>query len=254
MKMGYYIIRSNYAPKIFKGEDSRVNANLHAVLVNYCNFRCKFCAINYANQEKYKEYTEFEFENEVCKLLDFSNGFKFSGGEPTLNPDLIRDLSIIKRHNGMVFIDTNGSKFEVIKTIVDLNLVDVFGFSLKGIDLKTAKSVSSIDDSDLVWNNVFKSISYSISNGIHVIVTMVCFSTTTFDDIITFSKFFSPGTVELKLNNYCDNGINEYMSLSPAMLVEYGNHLIRYDNKWKGHVIIINDVNAVHSYEKILFL
>ncbi|PWB02110.1 hypothetical protein C5O24_12675, partial [Paramuribaculum intestinale] len=67
------------------------------------------------------------------------NAFKFTGGEPTLNPKLIDDMEVIRDLGGFIYLDTNGSRPDIVGKIIDRKLVDVLAVSLKGLDFVTAQ-------------------------------------------------------------------------------------------------------------------
>ena len=93
--MGFYIIKNSFAPKLHQRDKLGEVRNSHAILVNYCNFNCDFCAVDYAGKGLYKDYTKYEFEREVLRLIKYGKSFKFSGGEPTLCNDLEDYLEIV---------------------------------------------------------------------------------------------------------------------------------------------------------------
>ena len=58
-------------------------------------------------------------------------GVVVTGGEPTLQPDLIRFLEEVKSLGYKIKLDTNGSKPEVIQQAIDKKLVDYIAMDLK---------------------------------------------------------------------------------------------------------------------------
>jgi len=98
-----------------------------------CNFRCPFCH----NAElvlpcKYKSLIP---EKEVLQLLQERSGFldalAITGGEPTLQPDLIEFLYKVKDLGLLVKLDSNGSRPEVLKLALHLKLVDYVAMDVK---------------------------------------------------------------------------------------------------------------------------
>ena len=98
-----------------------------------CNFRCPFCH----NAElvlpcKYKSLIP---EKEVLQLLQERSGFldalAITGGEPTLQPDLIEFLYKVKDLGLLVKLDSNGSRPEVLKLALQLKLVDYVAMDVK---------------------------------------------------------------------------------------------------------------------------
>jgi pyruvate formate lyase activating enzyme len=82
-----------------------------------CNFKCDFCHNKYLLQPKVgREYEINELVNQI-KTNELVSGVSISGGEPTLQNELV-DLCIeIQKIGKYLSIDTNGSKPEVIKKV-----------------------------------------------------------------------------------------------------------------------------------------
>ena len=75
-------------------------------------------------------------------LLD---GVCVTGGEPTLSPELPRFLSDIKALGCDVKLDTNGSRPEVLKWLVETGLVDYVAMDVKNCPERYAATVGSQD-------------------------------------------------------------------------------------------------------------
>jgi pyruvate formate lyase activating enzyme len=112
------------------------------VFLGGCNFRCPFCH----NSELFMGKPE--------KLMDDEDFFKFlktrkglldgvcvSGGEPTLRPELSELLRSIKELGFAAKLDTNGSRPEVLKTLVEENLVDYVAMDVKNSPERYAQTV-----------------------------------------------------------------------------------------------------------------
>ena len=84
--MSYEIIANRFAPKRLDMPSEKFNVNSHSICYNRCNFRCPFCDFRERPEENYLEFTDDEFKHLVEQLIKKGNNFKFTGGEPTLNP------------------------------------------------------------------------------------------------------------------------------------------------------------------------
>lgn len=100
-----------------------------------CNFRCPYCH----NPELVDPnlYGECQSEEELLSFLAKRKGkldaVSITGGEPTIQEEaLIRFIERVKRSGLLVKIDTNGSNPDVIKTIINDNLVDYIAMDVKG--------------------------------------------------------------------------------------------------------------------------
>ncbi|MFA7170124.1 MAG: anaerobic ribonucleoside-triphosphate reductase activating protein [Candidatus Paceibacterota bacterium] len=102
-----------------------------------CNFRCPYCH----NEEIVEIGSSRSFdvidEAEVFEFLESRrgdlDGVCITGGEPTLQKDLVGFIEKVRSMDFLVKIDTNGANFEVVKTLIASQLVDYFA-----IDIKTA--------------------------------------------------------------------------------------------------------------------
>ena len=99
-----------------------------------CNFRCPFCH-NYGLVLNHTEFPSLDWTAIRSRLAGFRgwiDGVVISGGEPTLSPgltDLIRD---IRGLGFMVKLDTNGSRPEVLSTLLEEGLLDHVAMDVKG--------------------------------------------------------------------------------------------------------------------------
>jgi pyruvate formate lyase activating enzyme len=99
-----------------------------------CNFDCPYCHNpelvhnNAVKRCSLDERTLYGFLDGRKALLD---GVVVSGGEPTLNKDLLPLCEKIKQMGFAVKLDTNGSRPRVIKRLIDEALVDYIAMDIK---------------------------------------------------------------------------------------------------------------------------
>jgi len=102
------------------------------VFLQHCNFRCPFChnsELLPGQGEVWMDLPEFlAFLGKRKGLLD---AVCVSGGEPTLSPELEAMLTGIKELGFAVKLDTNGSRPELLKKLVDRQLVDYVAMDIK---------------------------------------------------------------------------------------------------------------------------
>ncbi len=95
-----------------------------------CNMRCTYCynkdVVFGKKQIEEEEFLEF-LKNRVG-LLD---GVSFTGGCPTMYPNLINFAKKIKEMGFDIKLDTNGINFEIIKKLVEKNIVDYIALDFK---------------------------------------------------------------------------------------------------------------------------
>lgn len=108
-----------------------------------CNFRCPFChnpeiialrPVSSATQEK-------EFFKFLRKRRNKLDGVCITGGEPTLQPDLLEFMAKIKKMGFLVKLDSNGSRPEIIKKALDLKLVDYLAMDIKNQPERYAETI-----------------------------------------------------------------------------------------------------------------
>jgi pyruvate formate lyase activating enzyme len=124
------------------------------VFTQGCNFRCPYCH----NPELFENKPGLIDEKIV---LDFLKTRKnqletvvITGGEPTLQPDLINFLEKVNKLGFLAKLDTNGTKPQIIQKALKLNLVDYIAMDIKGPINKYSEIVGVKVDT----KNILKSI------------------------------------------------------------------------------------------------
>ena len=99
-----------------------------------CNLRCSYChnpelVIHPCKKEAIiSEDSVFEHLKLRKGLVD---ALVITGGEPTLQEDLIPFIKKVKELGYIVKLDTNGVKEDVVKEIMDLDIVDYWAMDIK---------------------------------------------------------------------------------------------------------------------------
>jgi len=103
------------------------------VFTQGCNFRCPFC--HNSSLVLPECYAPLIPEEEILKILNERkgklDGVVITGGEPTIQSDLIAFVKKIKDLGYKVKLDTNGSKPEVIEELISQKLIDYFALDIK---------------------------------------------------------------------------------------------------------------------------
>lgn len=122
-----------------------------------CNFRCWYCHNShlFSGKSKYTLDKIYEFLKTHRRFLD---GVVISGGEPTLQKDLKEVIRNIKKLGYSVKLDTNGTKFGVLKSLIDSHLVDYVAMDIKAPLEDYEKIVGKT--SKALMDNVKKSMDY----------------------------------------------------------------------------------------------
>ena len=103
------------------------------VFTGGCNFRCPFChnASLVIPSKMGAAMSTDEFFAFLEKRRGILQGVCVSGGEPTLMFDLEDFLAKIKSMGYAVKLDTNGSRPEVLRSVVEKGLVDYVAMDIK---------------------------------------------------------------------------------------------------------------------------
>ncbi len=112
-----------------------------------CNFRCPFCH----NPELVKPVTynpqpntlEKEFFVFLKKRRGQLEGICITGGEPTIQPDLINFIKKIKKLGFLVKLDSNGTRPDVLRKVIAGKLVDFIAMDIKNTLKKYAETCGS---------------------------------------------------------------------------------------------------------------
>ena len=189
--------------------------------------------------------------------MRYGNGFKFTGGEPTLDPYLYKSLKFLKEKEAQIYLDTNGSNYKILQSLMKNSLIDVLGISLKGTTKMEAMKKSGVNGV-LCWDNVLKSIKSAEEIGIRqIIVTYVCFSDFNIDKVFEIANMFSKyNNLQLKFNNYSKpvGASDDLEPMDTEKLYSLLKYFVGIRPEWKSKIIIIDNPKAVHNYEKIKFL
>ena len=122
-----------------------------------CNFRCPFCQ----NSELLKithdeglinEEDIFDYLNKRKNILD---GVVISGGEPTLQPNLIKFIEKVKSLGFGVKLDTNGFEPIILENLLDRKLIDYVAMDVKN---SLEKYCISTGINNIKTTNILKSI------------------------------------------------------------------------------------------------
>ncbi len=103
------------------------------VFTQGCNFRCPYCH----NPELVKPslFGKTIIEEEIFSFLEKRKGkldaVEITGGEPTLQKDLVDFIHRVKEMGYLVKLDTNGSNPEMLEIIINHGLVDYIAMDIK---------------------------------------------------------------------------------------------------------------------------
>lgn len=121
-----------------------------AIFTVGCNMRCWYCHNSHILENvktKVEEKEIFDFLESHKKFLD---AVVVSGGEPTLQPDLIEFLTKVKGMGYKVKLDTNGTNYKILQEIIDKKLVDYVAMDIKAPLDKYPKITATYNDMESI--------------------------------------------------------------------------------------------------------
>lgn len=199
----------------------------------FCNFRCGYCHNSeFVLPEKIEQIKDsfipeeafFNFLKDRVNLID---GVVVSGGEPTLQNDLEGFISKIKALGFLVKLDTNGSNFEIVKNLIDKNLIDFIAMDVKcPVNRYVEFSADKENNILILQNNVLKSIELIMNSGIdYEFRTTVAKSFLSKEEIIKIGGMIK-GAKKYALQNFrkgesvLDQNFNSSINYGPQELEE----------------------------------
>jgi len=119
-----------------------------------CNFNCFYCH----NRALIEDFNELLNQDDIDEYLLRRQGLidavVISGGEPTLYNDIIPFCAKIRSLGYLVKIDTNGSRPEAVKRILEAGVVDYFAVDYKAPKHRYAEVVNDDIDPQLILKTI----------------------------------------------------------------------------------------------------
>lgn len=169
-----------------------------------CNYRCPFChnapLLEVNNGKKVSEEVIFDY---LIKRKGLIDTVTISGGEPTLDKDLVNFIKKIKDLGYLVKLDTNGTNFAVVKKLCEEKLIDYVAMdiksSLSGYPLATGCE-------NFYEKDIKNSIQFLIDGNIdYEFRTTLVYEIHSFSDIEEMKELLK-GAKRLYLQRFIDSG------------------------------------------------
>ncbi len=157
-----------------------------------CNFRCPFCQnstlIGINHEDEISEEYIFDY---LIKRQGILDGVVITGGEPTVQKDLKEFIKKIRKLGYKVKLDTNGYNPNVLKELIDENLLDYVAMDIK----HTFEKYHIVAGKILNTDNILESIKrLEESDVCHEFRTTIIKEYHDIDDIINITKLISLDT------------------------------------------------------------
>lgn len=146
------------------------------IITEYCNFKCAYCrglkSEIYGNR-KVKQLSLDEIKKNIdywCENEPLEN-IRFSGGEPTLHPDIVKIVKYAKKSRiKNIAVSTNGSNsWDLYKELIESGVND-FSISLDACCAEDGDKMAGMISGS--WNKVIENIK-KISNKVYTTVGIV---------------------------------------------------------------------------------
>ena len=129
-----------------------------------CNFRCPFChngdsVLNSNTPIPFDEI--YEFLKSRVGLID---AVVFTGGEPTLMPELKERIKLVKDLGFLIKLDTNGTNPIIVQKLLDEHLLDYIAMDIKNSENEYPKTAGC---QVINMENIKKSIKIIENSGIN---------------------------------------------------------------------------------------
>jgi len=182
----------------FQGEGLLIGERQIFVRFAGCNLNCNYCDTNDSKSEKSgKLMTPDEVTAEINKLITPDcKTISFTGGEPSLYPDFISEVS--DNFDLNIMLETNGTLPEKIDLIKKLDMVS--------LDIKLPEHFDGDFDNSIFLNEI-KSLNLLISKSINVYCKVV---------ILPSTKIKSFKEVVEKLSQNISNKSNLKIIIQPS--------------------------------------
>ena len=129
-----------------------------------CNFRCPFC---HNGDSVLNSNTPIPF-NEIYEFLKSRVGLidavVFTGGEPTLMPELKERIKLVKDLGFLIKLDTNGTNPKMVEELLDNCLLDYIAMDIKNSEAMYAETAGC---PQINMENIKKSIEIIKNSGLN---------------------------------------------------------------------------------------
>jgi len=125
------------------------------VFLSRCNFRCPFCHNPELVFDEIKEDIDVkEFFSYLESKKGWLDGICITGGEPTLHSGLKGFMQKVKQLGMKIKLDTNGTCPEILKELIEENLVDMIAMDIKASFENYERVVNASVDKDKIMQSI----------------------------------------------------------------------------------------------------
>ena len=177
------------------------------IFLSGCNMNCSYCYnsdLIRMSESNYSEEEILEFLNSRVGKID---GVVITGGEPTLNNDLIEFIKKIKKIGLLVKLDTNGSNPDMLKVLLDYKLIDYVA-----MDVKTSlNKYNSVTNVNIDIDKIIDSIELIKNSNIDHEFRTTVYNIHEENDLVEIAKLVSPSKYFLQDFMKTDKVLNKFI-------------------------------------------
>ena len=129
-----------------------------------CNFRCPFC---HNGESVLNANTPIPFDEILTYLksrVGLIDAVVFTGGEPTIMPELVDRIRQVKELGFLIKLDTNGTNPGIVEELLNESLLDYIAMDIKNSENKYAETAGC---PGIRMENIKKSIEIIENSGIN---------------------------------------------------------------------------------------
>ncbi len=189
-----------------------------------CNFRCPFCHNALLVTEKASDFiSEEELFSFLSKRKGILDGVCITGGEPTLQKDLVPFIKKIKAMGFLVKLDTNGYRPDILKEILSENLSDYVAMDIKASPEKYSQATGLTDcDFSLIQESIKLIEKSNVPHEFRTTVTKELHSEDDFEKVLSLFSEDTPYFIQQfkDSGNLIDKGCNGWDTQRMKKLTE----------------------------------
>lgn len=198
------------------------------IFLGGCNMRCSYCHnMNLVEMSAKDPIPYDEVMNFLSKRRNLLDGVCITGGEPTLYNELVQFIRDIKSLSYLVKLDTNGTNPDMLKHLVENNLIDYIAMDIKS----SIDTYASVCGTNVNTNNVLESIDFLKKNNVpYEFRTTLVSEYHTLDVMENIGQMLS-GANCYYLQSFVDSEYvpnHQHTALTSDILLQYKNLLSKY--------------------------
>jgi pyruvate formate lyase activating enzyme len=198
-----------------------------------CNFRCKYCynkdlvCSAADNNNQISESEVFEILNQRLKFID---AVVITGGEPTIQPDLINFMTKLRENFSLkIKLDTNGFQPDVVSLLIKNNLVDYLAIDIKTSPSKYKELINQNVDINLLKKNIKQIKNSKVAYELRSTIIPGFFNKSDIDEISKITGNIQTYNLQQYVNeNTLDSAFKNLYPVTKDELIEIQKYILTF--------------------------